>query len=521
MLQLGTVTMGVLWAATIAACTSTALEPGRLPGTPNEPGPDGGPTGDGATAETTGAPIGSPDAATADAIPTRPEPTVRLLAPISASTVTSARPRLRWVRATAASTELELCADRACTQVIDAITSDGTEATPSGDLPPGYWFWRARAAGGAWTPAWLLRVRRRFPGYAPQANTASDTFSDFNGDGYPDVAVAGSRPAIYLGGADGISPDRTLPLDMVPADSISSEYRGPGADMNGDGISDFGSLHAIPVDGQSWADQVAFIQFGGSAGLSATAARVEVIDEYYPPWVSFPSGLGDFDGDGFGDMFITAQFGALLLRGGSPTPPPTTWNTLDCGSCELQSFLTGDFNGDGRTDVAYGSGNGVEITLGNPDNTLPTMFFALNRAEVIDFNYDGYSDLIVYDPPPATSPEAYEGGPRGLSATPSMSPQPPAFIVAGDFDGDGYWDVIVASSCGYVACPLVVYGGPAGWPFARTTPLSVPQESASLEVVDLNADGYDDVLVTGPVGDPISWYAGSAAGLAGTPSVRW
>jgi hypothetical protein len=50
------------------------------------------------------------------------------------------------------------------------------------------------------------------------------------------------------------------------------------------------------------------------------------------------------------------------------------------------------------------------------------------------------------------------------------------------------------------------------------TPLGLSQASP-FDVVDLNADGYDALLVTGPVGGLMSWYPGSAAGLGGAASV--
>jgi hypothetical protein len=37
-------------------------------------------------------------------------------------------------------------------------------------------------------------------------------------------------------------------------------------------------------------------------------------------------------------------------------------------------------------------------------------------------------------------------------------------------------------------------------------------------VVDVNADGYDDVVVQAPGGTEMDWYAGSPAGLPSTPT---
>ena len=56
-----------------------------------------------------------------------------------------------------------------------------------------------------------MRVRHRFPGYVPMANTSVAGFSDYDGDGYPDVALLGTAPLIYLGGPDGFAADRVVP----------------------------------------------------------------------------------------------------------------------------------------------------------------------------------------------------------------------------------------------------------------------------------------------------------------------
>ena len=470
---------------------------------------DGGLT-DGATSSTTSACVPS----------SSPDP--RLLWPPSGSAVTSAQPQLRWTGGTSPY-RVQMCADRACNDVLVDLTSIGTELALPQAMTPGYRFWRVQSIGSpspSWTPPWEMRVRRRFPGYAPVANTSVVGFSDYNGDGYPDVAAVGTAPMIYLGGPDGISARRVW--QTGPNSVSGTSFMEPQVDVNGDGFTDLGSREAVSIPGQGWPDFDARIQFGASNGFDWRDALVTVVTSYYPLAIDEPLGLGDVDGDGFGDLIMQMRYGASVIRGCSPAPPSAVWAGLGCGNCQSQQVATGDFDGDRRTDFIFADGTGINLYMGNPTMPTPIGIQGMSGLWAIDFNYDGYSDLVIHDET-ADALRAHEGGANGLASTLSAAAQPPAFVVVGDFDGDGYWDTIGPDCFG--SCPTVTsvaYGGPGGWgaPATRTTPMdrSIAGSYPTAMVVDLNADGYDDLLAVGTDHTTLLWYAGSPNGLGTTPA---
>jgi hypothetical protein len=278
------------------------------------------------------------------------------------------------------------------------------------------------------------------------------------------------------------------------------------------------------VPGQGWPDLDALVRFGGTTGFSGWNELVPLITTYHPLGVGDAIGVGDFDGDGFGDMVMTERYGTTLLRGCAPAASP--WGWLGCGNCQLQQIATGDFDGDGRSDVVFADGTAIGIFPGTTAALTMNKVAGMSGLTVVDFNDDGYSDLVVLDWGGGAM-IGYQGGPAGLSTTPSAAPQPPPFQLAGDFNGDDYWDVItlgcVAEGCFDDSGPtLVGYGGPGGWgaPFTATAQLNHAIRDVTLDgtatVVDLDADGYDDLLVAGT--GSIAYYAGSPAGLATTPT---
>jgi hypothetical protein len=349
-------------------------------------------------------------------------------------------------------------------------------------------------------------------------------------------------------------------------------------DVNGDGYDDV-IVGAEAYDGDMTDEGAVYLFEGTSSGLRTTPSWVVEGNQAGAKLGLGVSGAGDVNGDGYGDVIIAARAyddgeedeGRVYVYHGSKeglsTTPDWTVEGNQAGAGLGTSVGTaGDVNGDGYSDVIVGARyydggqedegkayvyHGSEWGLStSPDWTAegdqPNAYFTGKMSgSAGDVNGDGYSDVIIGAPrydngqTDEGTVYVYHGSSAGLSTTPDWiveSDQVEARLgadanTAGDVNGDGFSDVIVAaywydngeSDEGQA---FAYYGSATGLSTAADWTADTDQAGAGVAwantVEDVNADGYDDVIIGSPWYDSAAgkaWiYYGSASGLNTVPA---
>jgi hypothetical protein len=125
-------------------------------------------------------------------------------------------------------------------------------------------------------------------------------------------------------------------------------------DVDRDGYADAAS---VPTD-----PNPIFVLRGGPRGEALSMERrVELLSEdgMGSIYVRFVA-AGDVDGDGFGDIVVSADYGRLVIfhGGGSPLLAEMTTRTSPLVLFVGTAVAVADLNGDGFSDVILGAGNG-------------------------------------------------------------------------------------------------------------------------------------------------------------------
>jgi len=373
---------------------------------------------------------------------------------------------------------------------------------------------------------------------------------DVSADGFADFILAApfrsfshrGRAELFLGSSlgPGSVPDQSVPKGMV--------VLGPTATLDSSGPTTFFVTAPTTI-------QVEWRHFlGADAGSFAPLEHA----------VSSLA-IGDLNGDGREDVLFgtpSFEYGPFHGRAGaytnlpglalSPTPPFPVFDGDQAGAEWGAALAAIDVDGDGadeffigaprydagETDeglVALEPGHAAELSLTTTGPEIP-FGGGVGAGASGDFDGDGFDDLVtVFGTTHSASWPRLEtryGSPAGLTRTPDSVLHQPSFpgydstlisLLAGDFDGDGFADVVATffptlngshgglqssgeghwlyrgSSSGLVRDPVVALMG----------------SGSATDAGDVNGDGRDD-LVTG--GSAVRVFFGTSTGLDPVPS---
>ncbi|MET9829662.1 FG-GAP and VCBS repeat-containing protein [Streptomyces sp. NPDC006385] len=328
--------------------------------------------------------------------------------------------------------------------------------------------------------------------------------------------------------------------------SVSGRY----GDFNGDGHIDLAaSAPDATVDGVAGAGAVT-VAYGSADGAGATQAgrvaisqntktvggQAEAGDHF-----GFSVAIADFNNDGFADLATGTpgedvgddrDAGIVQILWGSPTGLNGSATLADPTSSDQdahgRTLAAGDFNGDGKADLAAGNTSaqawlyaGGITDDGADSGTHPLGNLNSWGGEVValtagDVTGDGADDLLF------NHYQLYRSGgdasTLGLSPTPMQVDYRGAYSsVFGDFDNDGYGDIVVGRPGDHGGEITYIPGRPVSdtdptWTVDDVERYTLDQANfdtpgdadlydqygAGLAAGDINGDGHDDLAV----GDP-------------------
>ncbi len=383
-----------------------------------------------------------------------------------------------------------------------------------------------------------------------QAGCAYSAFTDINGDGIPDFVTCSGIDEFYvgLGNADGTFQEPLVfPTRFTYNPNLALTTNIVAADVNGDGKPD------IVVAGEAGCEIWLNTSVDGVPSF-AMIAQITPAKSAVNPLIA----VADLNGDGKPDLLFSTPYaiGFYPGKGDGTFGSPRVLKLPDPGAAQWEALTLADWNGDGRLGLILSTGTGLPVYLatGNGDGTFQ-LAGKLNMPPsepsadfvVADVNGDGIPDIsansadavvvfygrgggkfdlpviyksgftegalfgsglfvgslrnngrtdLVASVEPGVSPFFNTG--HGFEATPEIaSPDYAIAFAAGDFTNDGLEDLAVLTNSPTSTSEVAIFAGTgsAAKPFSPGAVIGLAAAAFSIVTGDFNNDGNLDIAV--------------------------
>jgi len=329
-------------------------------------------------------------------------------------------------------------------------------------------------------------------------NPVSSVTGDFNRDGNPDLAIANSGSdnlSVLIGnGSGGFAAAVNYATGSTPSSIGAADFNRDGkldlavANLNGDNVS---------------------VLLGAGNGTFGTATNFDTD----PSPVSLA--IGDFDRDGKLDIAIASAGGNEIgILAGDGAGAFQFNNAFPAGN-GVTAVAVGDFNNDGVDDFAVAISDPfhlspayVALLPGFGDGTFDSPINSgsitgdADSVSVGDFNRDGKADVAVPTGAAGNDDVAIllGNGGFGFGVIKYYTAEKSRFVAVGDVNGDGRPDLAVTNESGTISILIGFGNGTFDVPLsyqANGTP-------SSIAIGDWNRDGKVDLASSNLASDDVS-----------------
>lgn|GEM_PF-4712488 len=294
------------------------------------------------------------------------------------------------------------------------------------------------------------------------------------------------------------------PLQVLPVNTVNATSAVTSADFNGDGFTDL----AVAEIGTG---SLAIFPGNGDGTFKASETVTDNLHDGTPKYSIVTAAFDNSHPNNEDIVVSSAKHVSIILGNGDGTFKAPTVLSLKYPTYNVSRVAIGDFVGDGREDLAilYNGGYAsVQVLAGNGDGTFKAPVVTQFARSVVghsnvavlssatgDFNGDGKTDLCISD----ANGTCYEllsdaSGDGKFQSSTLFDPGTMCLVASSDVNGDGHTDVVIAEESGSTIYTLLGTGDTNG---TFGDPVSSPGDGQTVDqfaVGDIDGDGNPDAV---------------------------